>query len=60
MERRRQTSQGPQDPKNYMVVRSLDFIFASDIQNLQLRTSVTQRHQLVQPRKAQQKIALSR
>lgn len=50
MERRGQNSQGPQDLRNNIVVSSLDFIFASSIQNLEWKKPATQRYQLVHTR----------
>lgn len=55
----RQTSQGPQDLRNNVVVRSMDFSFTLYIQNSQLKKSVTQRYQLVQTKKPQRKPAFS-
>lgn len=55
IERRGQNSQGPQDPRNNIVVSSLDFIFDSSIQNLERKKPATQRHQLVQTREASTK-----
>lgn len=53
---RRQTGQEPQEPNNYMVVRPLDFIFASDTQKWQLRKSVTQGHQWSSPEKPSKRL----
>lgn len=58
MERRGQNSQGPQDLRNNTVVSSLDFIFASSIQNLEWKKPATQDTNWCRPEKSQQKPVL--
>lgn len=59
MDKRRQTSQGLQDPRKNMMVSSLDFIFASYIQNVELKKAATESYQLVQTKKSHNKSLFS-
>ena len=57
MERKRQIGREP--PEALMVVRSLGFLFASCIQDLELKKPVTQRRQRAQTKKSPNKSLLS-